>query len=64
MPKKKTQAAPSPDKSPEKSEKNDTVERALQEIKTKFGDEAIMKLGERPGLTGHSASADSPVDES
>jgi recombination protein RecA len=37
-----------PEAKPEKDSRASAVEAALKEIKTKFGDDAIMKLGDRP----------------
>ena len=64
-------------KKPEKEKKNmgKDIESTLDAIKTKFGEEAIMMLGDRPkvgvdaistgsiGLDGRSASADFPAEE-
>lgn len=45
---KKTATPKTKDSETSKNEPNKEVERAIAEIKTKFGDEAIMMLGEKP----------------
>lgn len=45
---KKSTTKRSTSKSEEKKSNSGEIDRTIQDIKTKFGDEAIMKLGERP----------------
>jgi len=51
MPKKKTAPKPPKTVGSKDAPDNRAIDQALSEIKTKFGDEAIMKLGDRPKVS-------------
>ncbi len=51
MKKEKPQKSDAEEKSDKKQVQSDSIEATLKAIKTKFGDEAIMKLGDSPKVT-------------